>query len=153
MARGEIYKAAYEGWYCVPDERFWTEKDAEGGHCPDCGRELVAPGRGETTSSGWADTSDWLLEHIEANPGFIQPESRRNEVLGFLRQPLGDLCISRPKKRLAWGIELPFDPEYVTYVWFDALPTTSPPPGYGADGPALRALLARGATTSSARTS
>jgi methionyl-tRNA synthetase len=62
----------------------------------------------------------WLIDHINANPKFIQPEFRRNETLGFLRKPLQDLCISRPKSRMAWGIELPFDKDYVCYVWFDA---------------------------------
>ena len=134
LARGEIYKAAYEGWYCVPDERFWTDKDAEGGRCPDCGRELVRLAE-ENYYFRMGRHREWLLAHIEANPGFIQPESRRNEILGFLRQPLGDLCISRPKKRLAWGIELPFDPEYVTYVWFDALTNYITAPGYGTADP------------------
>jgi methionyl-tRNA synthetase len=132
MARGEIYKAAYEGWYCVPDERFWTDKDAEGGRCPDCGRELVRLAE-ENYYFRMGRHRDWLVAHIEAEPGFIQPESRRNEILGFLRQPLGDLCISRPKKRLAWGIELPFDPEYVTYVWFDALTNYITAAGHGSD--------------------
>jgi len=134
LTRGEIYKAAYEGWYCVPDERFWTDKDAEGGRCPDCGRELVRLAE-ENYYFRMGSHREWLLAHIEANPGFIQPESRRNEILGFLRQPLGDLCISRPKKRLAWGIELPFDPEYVTYVWFDALTNYITAPGYGTADP------------------
>jgi len=134
LSRGEIYKAAYEGWYCVPDERFWTDKDAEGGRCPDCGRELIRLAE-ENYYFRMGSHREWLLAHIEANPGFIQPESRRNEILGFLRQPLGDLCISRPKKRLAWGIELPFDPEYVTYVWFDALTNYITAPGYGAADP------------------
>jgi methionyl-tRNA synthetase len=64
---------------------------------------------------------DWLIGYIQDHPNFIRPESRKNEVLGFLKNPLGDLCISRPKSRLSWGIELPFDQDYVTYVWFDAL--------------------------------
>jgi methionyl-tRNA synthetase len=132
MARGEIYKAAYAGWYCVPDERFWTDKDAAGGRCPDCGRELVRLAE-ENYYFRMGRHREWLIAHIEANPAFIRPESRRNEILGFLRQPLGDLCISRPKKRLAWGIELPFDADYVTYVWFDALTNYITGAGYGAD--------------------
>jgi methionyl-tRNA synthetase len=134
LARGEIYKAAYEGWYCVPDERFWTDKDAEGGRCPDCGRELARLAE-ENYYFRMGRHREWLVAHIEAHPGFIQPESRRNEILGFLRQPLGDLCISRPKKRLSWGIELPFDPEYVTYVWFDALTNYISAAGYGTGDP------------------
>ena len=84
-ARGEIYLGDYEGWYCVPDERFWTDKDAEGGRCPDCGRELVRLSE-ENYFFRLGSYREWLLEHIEDNPGFIQPESRRNEMLGFLRQ-------------------------------------------------------------------
>ena len=119
--RGEIYKAEYTGHYCVPCERFFTDKDlAEGGLCPECGRPT-----GEIVESNYffrmSKYQDWLIEHINANPEFIQPSFRANETLGFLRKPLGDLCISRPKSRLAWGIELPFDSDYVCYVWFDAL--------------------------------
>jgi methionyl-tRNA synthetase len=117
---GEIYSAPYKGWYCVPDERFWTEKDLVEGNCPECGRPVVEL---EETNYFFRMSAyrEWLIEHIESNPGFIFPESRCNEVLGFLRQGLTDLCISRPKSRLSWGIPLPFDDGYVTYVWFDAL--------------------------------
>jgi len=118
--RGEIYRDEYNGWYCVPCERFFTEKDLESGNCPECGRpvERVREANYFFRMSAY---QDWLVEYIEANPGFIQPDFRRNETLGFLKKPLQDLCISRPKKRLSWGIELPFDSDYVTYVWFDAL--------------------------------
>ena len=119
--RGEIEKRAWEGWYCTPDERFWTEKDLVDGNCPDCGRpvELV---KEENYFFLMSKYQDRLKDYIEANPHYILPATRRNEVLGFLKsQPLGDLCISRPKKRLAWGVTIPFDPDYVTYVWFDAL--------------------------------
>jgi methionyl-tRNA synthetase len=119
-AKGEIYRGSYEGWYCVPDERFWTEKDLLDGNCPLCGR----PTRKITETNYFFRMSryrDWLIRYIEEHPRFILPETRRNEVLGFLRQPLEDLCISRPRSRLAWGIPLPFDRDYVTYVWFDAL--------------------------------
>ena len=117
---GEIYRGSYEGWYCVPDERFWTEKDLVDGNCPDCGRpvEKIVEANYFFRMSQY---QDWLVGYIQDHPDFIQPASRRNEVLGFLRQPLGDLCISRPVARLSWGIPLPFDPDYVTYVWFDAL--------------------------------
>ncbi len=117
---GEIYPAEYEGWYCIPEERFWTEKDLVSGNCPSCGREVSRLAE-KNYFFRMGKYQDWLIEYIQAHPRFILPESRRNEVLGFLSKPLGDLCISRPKERLAWGIPIPFDPEYVTYVWFDAL--------------------------------
>ncbi len=118
--RGEIYKAEYVGHYCVGDERFFTEKDLVDGKCPECGREVV-----EIVESNYffrmGKYREWLIDYIETHPGFIQPSFRANETLGFLRKELGDLCISRPKSRLSWGIELPFDRDYVCYVWFDAL--------------------------------
>ena len=118
--QGEIYRGAYEGWYCVPDERFWTEKDLMDGACPDCGRAVERLVE-ENYFFRMSEYQEWLIETINSHPDFIRPEFRRNEVLGFLRQPLGDLCISRPISRLSWGIPLPFDEAYVTYVWFDAL--------------------------------
>jgi methionyl-tRNA synthetase len=130
--RGEIYQGEYEGWYCVPDERFWTEKDLQDGTCPDCGRpvERVVEHNYFFRMSAY---QEWLVAYIQEHDDFIQPVSRRNEVLGFLRQPLGDLCISRPVSRLSWGIPLPFDAEYVTYVWFDALLNYVTAAGYGVD--------------------
>ncbi len=134
---GEIYRGAYEGWYCVPDERFWTEKDLRLGPdgaplCPDCGRPVE-----KITETNYffrmSAYQDWLIDYIQTHPAFIQPGYRRNEVLGFLRQPLSDLCISRPAARLNWGIPLPFDADYVTYVWFDALLNYVTAAGYGAD--------------------
>lgn len=133
--RGEIYKAEYEGWYLVKDEVFVTDKDRE--------RQIED---GELAESDFRRIKEAnyffrmgkyqqaLIDHIEANPGFIQPESRRNEVLGFLRKPLEDLCISRPKARMSWGIELPFDADFVTYVWFDALLNYLTGAGFRADG-------------------
>jgi methionyl-tRNA synthetase len=118
--KGEIYKDSYEGWYCLPDERFWTEKDLKDGNCPECGRK-VDKIKEHNYFFKMGQHREWLEDHIQKNESFIQPASRRNEVLGFLKKPLGDLCISRPKERLAWGIPLPFDEDYVTYVWFDAL--------------------------------
>lgn len=118
--RGLIYKAEYEGWYCVPDERFCTERDLVDGKCPDCGREVT-----RIVESNYffkmSQFQDWLINYIKSHPEFIQPAFRANETLGFLKKPLNDLCISRPKSRLSWGIELPFDRDYVCYVWFDAL--------------------------------
>ena len=119
--RGEIYRDEYDGWYCVPCERFFTEKDlAPGGTCPECGRPVQRV-REANYFFKMSQYQDWLVDYIQTHPEFIQPEFRRNETLGFLRKPLQDLCISRPKSRLSWGIELPFDKDYVTYVWFDAL--------------------------------
>jgi methionyl-tRNA synthetase len=118
--QGQIYPAEYDGWYCTPDERFWTEKDIKDGNCPDCGRPVS-----KITEKNYffkmSQHQQWLIDEITSGRMTIRPETRKNEVLGFLKKPLNDLCISRPKKRLAWGIELPFDAEYVTYVWFDAL--------------------------------
>ncbi|MBR3583087.1 MAG: methionine--tRNA ligase [Kiritimatiellae bacterium] len=118
--RGEIYRAEYDGWYCVGDERFFTEKDLADGKCPVCGREVQRV-REANYFFRMSKYQDWLVDYIQTHPEFIQPDFRRNETLGFLRKPLQDLCISRPKSRLSWGIELPFDRDYVTYVWFDAL--------------------------------
>ena len=131
-AAGEIYAADYEGWYCIPDERFWTERDLIDGNCPDCGRPTVKISE-KNYFFRMSAYQDWLIEYIETHPEFIRPEKRRNEILGFLRQPLGDLCISRPKSRMGWGIPLPFDDEYVCYVWFDALINYITAPGYLAD--------------------
>ncbi len=130
--KGDIYRDEYEGWYCVPDERFWTEKDLLDGNCPDCGRPVE-----QILESNYffrmGKYQDWLVDHIQTHPDYIKPESRKNEVLGFLRKPLGDLCISRPVNRLSWGIPLPFDPDYVTYVWFDALINYTTAVGYLSD--------------------
>ena len=119
-ARGEIYRSEYDGWYCTPCERFFTEKDLLEGKCPEC-RRGVEKIREANYFFRMSRYQDWLLRYIEEHPGFIQPDFRRNETLGFLRKPLNDLCISRPKSRMPWGIELPFDSDFVCYVWFDAL--------------------------------
>ncbi len=131
--RDEIYKAEYEGWYCVGCERFFTEKDLVEGNCPECGRKVDA-----IVESNYffrmSKYQDWLIQYIEEHPNFILPSFRANETLGFLKnKELQDLCISRPKSRLAWGIELPFDSEFVTYVWFDALINYISAIGYGTD--------------------
>ncbi|MFA5259973.1 MAG: methionine--tRNA ligase [Candidatus Omnitrophota bacterium] len=127
---GDIYMDEYEGWYSVSEERFITETEKDSGAFRDI-RTLK--------ERNWffrmGKYQQKLVDHIMAHPDFIRPESRKNEILGFLRQPLGDLCISRPKTRLSWGIELPFDKDYVTYVWFDALLNYITGPGYGEQDP------------------
>jgi methionyl-tRNA synthetase len=119
--KGEIEKREYSGWYCTPDERFWTEKDLIDGNCPDCGRP-VDQIQEENYFFLMSKYQQRLINHIESNATYILPDTRRNEVLGFLKHnALGDLCISRPRNRLSWGIPLPFDDNFITYVWFDAL--------------------------------
>lgn len=141
-----LYQDAYRGWYCVSDERYWTERDVADGRCPYCGRAVE-----QIEERNWffrmSAFQEPLVAHIRDHPGFIHPETRRNEILGFLREPLGDLCISRPRVRLSWGIPFPFDPEYVTYVWVDALlnyvtGTVDPRPGESPEATAGRAIAA-----------
>jgi methionyl-tRNA synthetase len=118
--KGEIEKRLYSGWYCIPDERFWTEKDLIDGNCPECKRQVEHISE-ENYFFLMSKYQEKLLTYIKENSDYILPETRKNEVLGFLRNhTLGDLCISRPKERLSWGVTLPFDDKYVTYVWFDA---------------------------------
>ncbi len=118
--KGDIYFSEYSGHYCQGCERFLTEKELVDGKCPD---HLTKPE--EISEQNYffrmSTYQDWLIEHIKDNPEFITPERYRNEVLSFLSEPLEDLCISRPVSRLTWGIPLPFDDKFVTYVWFDAL--------------------------------
>ena len=117
---GDIYFSEYEGLYCLGCERFYMEKELIDGKCPQ--HETIPELRKESNYFfRMGKYQDWLIRHIETNPDFIRPERYRNEALAFLRDPLEDLCISRPKSRLTWGITLPFDENYVTYVWFDAL--------------------------------
>ncbi len=130
--RGEIYPAEYDGWYCVGDERYFAEKDLVEGNCPACGRPVQRI-RESNYFFRMSRYQEWLIGHIESHPEFIQPDFRRNETLGFLRKPLQDLCISRPKSRLPWGIDLPFDDKYVCYVWFDALVNYISAVGYRSD--------------------
>jgi methionyl-tRNA synthetase len=117
---GEIYFGEYGGWYCYGCERFYTEKEIVDGKCPDHQTALTFI-KEKNYFFKMSKYQAWLIKHLEDNPGFIQPDRYRNEVLGFLREPLQDLSISRPRSRLEWGIPLPFDDQYVTYVWFDAL--------------------------------
>jgi len=118
--QGDIYFHEYEGKYCFGCERFYTERELVDGRCPDHQTEP------ETIKESnyffkMSKYQPWLIDYINENPDVIRPERYKNEVLAFLREPLDDLCISRPKSRIKWGISLPFDPDYVTYVWFDAL--------------------------------
>ena len=117
---GDIFFSEYEGSYCFGCERFYTERELIDGKCPDHQTvpEIIKESNYFFRMSRY---QDWLIGHIKDHPDFIRPERYRNEVLSFLREPLEDLCISRPKSRLKWGITLPFDQNYVTYVWFDAL--------------------------------
>ncbi|MBC8345775.1 MAG: methionine--tRNA ligase [Candidatus Marinimicrobia bacterium] len=127
---GDIYEDEYEGLYSVSEERFITEKEAESGEFRD-----IKNIKEKNYFFKMSQYQQPLIDHINNNPGFIQPEHRKNEVLGFLKKPLGDLCISRPKSRLNWGIELPFDSNYVTYVWFDALINYVTAVGYNVHDP------------------
>ena len=129
---GDIYMDEYGGSYCIGCERFYTEKELEDGKCPQHEKELEYI----TEKNYFFKMSKYqkeLIDYINKNLEFIQPQHRKNEILGFLSQPLEDLCISRPKNRLNWGVELPFDHDYVTYVWFDALLNYVTSPGYGSD--------------------
>jgi len=131
--RGDIYKGKYEGWYCTPCESFFTETQAEGGKCPDCGR-AVQRAEEEAYFFKMSKYADKLLEHIESHPEFIQPESRKKEMVNnFLKVEGGlqDLCVSRTS--FSWGVPVDFDPKHVTYVWLDALTNYITAIGYDPD--------------------
>ena len=117
-AKGDIYLGEYEDWYCTPCETFWTETNLLDGNCPDCGRPTDKL-KEESYFFRMSQYQEQLLAHIEANPDFIQPKSRRNEVLSFIREGLRDLSISRTT--FSWGIPVPGNDKHVIYVWFDAL--------------------------------
>jgi len=139
--QGDLYQAEYRGWYSWRQETFLTDKDRQ----PDGSWDPIYGEVVELVEHNWyfkmSQHQAWLIEHLEANPSFVQPDSRRNEVLGFLKSvKLEDLCISRPKARLGWGIPLPFDPEYVNYVWFDALTNYFSVPASLGDPVAVAAL-------------
>ncbi|MDO4648612.1 MAG: methionine--tRNA ligase [Eubacteriales bacterium] len=131
-AKGDIYKGAYEGWYCTPCESFWTESQLVDGKCPDCGREVTKASE-EAYFFRMSKYADRLIEHINTHPEFIQPESRKNEMMNnFLLPGLQDLCVSRTS--FSWGIPVDFDPKHVVYVWLDALTNYITGIGYDADG-------------------
>ncbi len=129
--QGDIYKGEYEGWYCTPDESFFTELQLKNGCCPDCGRP-VEKTREEAYFFKLNKYQDWLIDYIETHPDFIQPASRKNEMLNnFLRPGLTDLCVSRTS--IKWGIPVDFDPNHTVYVWIDALSNYISVLGYGTD--------------------
>ena len=130
--QGDIYKGAYEGLYCTPCESFWTESQLVEGKCPDCGRE-VKPAKEEAYFFKMSKYADRLIEHINTHPEFIQPVSRKNEMMNnFLLPGLQDLCVSRTSFK--WGIPVDFDDRHVVYVWLDALTNYITGIGYDADG-------------------
>ena len=130
--QGDIYKGSYEGLYCTPCESFWTESQLVDGKCPDCGRE-VKPAKEEAYFFKMSKYADRLIEHINTHPEFIQPVSRKNEMMNnFLLPGLQDLCVSRTS--FSWGIPVDFDPKHVVYVWLDALTNYLTKIGYDADG-------------------
>ncbi len=130
--QGDIYKGAYEGLYCTPCESFWTESQLVDGKCPDCGRE-VKPAKEEAYFFKMSKYADRLIEHINTHPEFIQPVSRKNEMMNnFLLPGLQDLCVSRTTFK--WGVPVDFDPKHVTYVWLDALTNYITGIGYDCDG-------------------
>ncbi len=136
--KGDIYFSEYEGLYCYGCERFYIERELVDGKCPD---HQVAPEVIKESNYFFrmSNYQHWLMDHIHKHPDYIRPERYRNEVLSFLKEPLEDLCISRPKSRLTWGITLPFDENFVTYVWFDALINYVSAIGYP-DGDRFKAL-------------
>ncbi|MCI8334942.1 MAG: methionine--tRNA ligase [Lachnospiraceae bacterium] len=137
--QGDIYKGYYEGMYCTPCESFFTESQLADGKCPDCGRE-VQPAREEAYFFKMSKYADRLIEHINAHPEFIQPVSRKNEMMNnFLLPGLQDLCVSRTS--FQWGIPVTFDPKHVTYVWLDALTNYITGIGYDCEGGSAEQFL------------
>lgn len=128
--KGEIYKSKYEGHYCTPCESFWAESQLVDGNCPDCGRPTHWAEE-EAYFFKLSEYGDRLLKLYEENPDFIQPESRKNEMISFIKEGLEDLCVSRTS--FDWGIKVPFDPKHVVYVWIDALSCYITALGYGSD--------------------
>lgn len=130
LEQGDIYKGTYEGWYCLPDESFWTESKLENGKCPDCGRPVQRVSQ-ESYFFRLSRYQDRIEQYLLDHPEFVQPVSRRNEMLGFIGMGLEDLSISR--KGMSWGVAVPNDPDHVIYVWFDALINYLTAAGYEQD--------------------
>ena len=131
LEKGDIYKGEYEGWYCVPDESFFTDTQVTDGKCPDCGRP-VERAREEAYFFKMSKYADKLLKHIEENPGFVEPESRLKEMVNnFLKPGLQDLCVTRSS--FTWGVPVPGDEKHVIYVWIDALSNYITALGYDVD--------------------
>lgn len=135
--KGHIYLGDYEGWYCVPDEAFWTEKQLVNGNCPDCGRPVERV-KEKSYFFRLSAFGDKILEHIRRNPAFIEPETRRNEIISRIQQGLMDLSISRTTVK--WGVPVPDDERYVIYVWIDALINYITAIGYGTNEEKFRSL-------------
>ncbi len=147
-AEGQFYKSTYSGFYSTSAETFLTEKDRlpDGGFDASWGKVIEL--KEDNYYFKLRGQQDWILQHIESHPEFIAPDNRRNEVLGFLKnEPLEDLCITRPAERLQWGIPLPFDPGFVTWVWFDALVNYASVP-FARGDPVVRKALGAGAVSS-----
>ncbi len=134
---GHIYKKVYKGWFCTPCETFWSDAQSDDGLCPDCKRHMEKLDE-ENYFFKISVYQNWLTSYIKSNPFFLKPDFRRNEILSFLKEPLLDLCISRSKVRMSWGIEIPFDKNFVTYVWFDALINYISGVGYPHDMPRFK---------------
>ncbi|MCX5692918.1 MAG: methionine--tRNA ligase [Candidatus Omnitrophica bacterium] len=117
---GDIYEGEYSGWYCTPCESFWTKAQLIDELCPDCKRK-VEEIKEKNFFFRLSKYQNWLIGYINSHEDFIKPGIRKNEILSFLKNPLNDLCVSRPRSRLSWGIDIPFSKDHVTYVWFDAL--------------------------------
>ena len=132
--RGDIYKGEYKGWYCTPCESFWTETQLKDGRCPDCGREVKMANE-EAYFFRLSNYAGRLLKYYEDHPDFIQPDSRKNEMISFINQGLEDLCVSRTS--FSWGIPVTFDPKHVVYVWVDALTNYITALGYGSGDDSL----------------
>jgi len=139
--KGDIYKDKYRGFYCIPCESFWTESQVkEAGGCLDCKRDVEVIEE-DNYFFRLSKYQNWLIKHLKENPDFIRPKTRYNEIFSFLKNnTLEDLCISRPRQRLSWGVDFPLDDNYVVYVWFDALLNYISGAGFGDDAERFKTL-------------